>query len=721
MSSPGAPGLTKASTTTATTDSIAESLPLDPPPPPPLPQLHAAAQTGDVQLIRELLTPSDEPSSSTAVRADVNDKDPQGISALHWAAINNHLLVCKFLLEQGAEVDARGGDLDATPLHWAARNGHLYIVHLLIKYNADPTLLDSQSFNALHLAVHSSSAFLLAYILFTSQPVAIDSADTEGHTGLHWACYQGDAISVDLLLRAGADAKRADNAGLTPLHWAAVKGNAACIKRVLEAGGDISAREKQGKTPKDMATELKSLPAFKRGLLDAGFDEEGRIEVGTFRPRTTKIAIFALPTACFFLMLNTLAILPWWSGLLLAFAEFFGMHHVVSKVLLDIKGPHNTDRLTKSNYLCSVIVASIIWVVYVWLTRFVHLSGYAITNLICGISILVCCYNFFRAITLDPGHVPLAINDAETKEMVEDLVEIGSFNGMNFCLSCLIRRPLRSKHSYVTKRCTARFDHYCPWVWNDIGVNNHRQFLLFVATLVSSIMLFIRLAIGYYTEKAPEAPAEAYCTNVICTAAQYDTFALAVVFWSALQLSWTIILLGAQLWQVCRQMTTLEVSNVGRYGYMGGKPGISAAGQQGFIEKYTQTPADGGAEGHTHGPACNHGGKKSGGAKKAPFLFKILGIDRFTNGKAAEGLAKAGKVTNPFDLGLVKNCYDFWGRGRELGVEYTRLYEVPTGGFAKAVRDRKRREKEDRETGKANSASRPRTTQGYERLGMEEV
>ena len=100
-------------------------------------------------------------------------------------------------------------------------------------------------------------------------------------------------------------------------------------------------------------------------------------------------------------------------------------------------------------------------------------------------------------------------------------------------------------------------------------------------------------------------------------------------------------------------------------------------------------------EEHQHGAGCSHG-KKSG---KPNFLLKILGIDRFTTGKAAEGLAKAGTVANPFDLGFIKNCYDFWGRGRELGVDYTRLYDVPEGGFRRAVRDRKRREKEERELG----------------------
>lgn len=35
---------------------------------------------------------------------------------------------------------------------------------------------------------------------------------------------------------------------------------------------------------------------------------------------------------------------------------------------------------------------------------------------------------------------------------------------------------------------------YCPWVWNDVGVNNHRQFLLFILFLVVSVILLIRLA-----------------------------------------------------------------------------------------------------------------------------------------------------------------------------------------------------------------------------------
>jgi hypothetical protein len=68
-------------------------------------------------------------------------------------------------------------------------------------------------------------------------------------------------------------------------------------------------------------------------------------------------------------------------------------------------------------------------------------------------------------------------------QVIEDMVESGSFNGINFCLACMVnslsahrfhqpnsaskaddrrhaqvRRPLRSKHSFATDRCVAKFD-----------------------------------------------------------------------------------------------------------------------------------------------------------------------------------------------------------------------------------------------------------------------
>lgn len=75
--------------------------------------------------------------------------------------------------------------------------------------------------------------------------------------------------------------------------------------------------------------------------------------------------------------------------------------------------------------------------------------------------------------------------------------------------------------------------------------------------------------------------------------------------------------------------------------------------------------------------------------------MNLLGFDRFTKGKAADGLARAAKAPNPFDLGIMGNCKDFWTKGSELGVEYEMLYDVPVEGFAEAKRRRVREESDD--------------------------
>jgi len=132
-------------------------------------------------------------------------------------------------------------------------------------------------------------------------------------------------------------------------------------------------------------------------------------------------------------------------------------------------------------------------------------------------------------------------------------------------------------------------------------------------------------------------------------------------------------------------MTTLEVSNLGRYGYMGGKGGQSLRDQSGAM-KFMQgnevgagvgmngafeegvgmgeVGPDGNIEipqghshGHGHGHGNIHGLKRICGALFRGLtgpMMQVLGLDRFTKGKALGGMKRAGREANPFDMGLVK-------------------------------------------------------------------
>ncbi|BEI90394.1 uncharacterized protein CcaverHIS019_0304640 [Cutaneotrichosporon cavernicola] len=656
---------------------------------PPPPTVHAFAQQGDIAGLEALL--AEEPHT------DFSERDGQDVTPLHWASINAHVGVCRWLLEHGADVDAVGGELKATPLQWAARNGHLYVMHLLMSHGADPNIRDGQGFNTLHLVTHSSAVMPLLYML--QQPVAVDEADSDGHTSLMWASYQGDGLSVELLLGHGASVTTRDHAGLSPLHWAVVKGSVVCIKHLLQAGADFNAREEQGKTPRDMAEELKATAPLNRALQEANFNEYGQRVQARFSARLTTGIIFAFPLLVLSLSFTAFGSLEWYFSWPLFVVLFGGMQITTVKVLLADKPM--SDRVLTSPYFAAIITASFVVVGYAWLTRLVfgapgHLLSQAL--FIAGFS--ACVFTFVKAICTDPGYVPRA-DAEEMKEQIDELTDQGRLNGTNWCIFCMVRKPLRSKHCRQCNRCVGRFDHHCPWIWNCVGFNNHRYFLLFVLTLVIGVIFFVRLAYFYIIESTPPATPSQGLTlcnisETVCRGAAHDGFLLATAAWATLQLSWTFILGCSQLWQVARQMTTYEVSNLGRYGYMGGRGGTSLRDQSGAVRGSTVfVPMPDTESDFSHlppppsaSPAHHHQHHRCGalgricsalGAAITGPVFRLVGLDQFTQGRAVSGMARAGRDQNPFDLGVTKNCSDFWCGAK--GVDYLHLYEVPPEGW----------------------------------------
>lgn len=185
--------------------------------------------------------------------------------------------MCKFLLDSGADVNAKGGESVATPAMWAAQRCHYYVVNLLLAYGADPLLTDVQGYNILHLATIDGNAFLL--VLLLHQEIPVDVMDQQGHTGLMWAAYKGYPACVDLFLRWGANANAVDEGGLTPLHWALVKGSLPCVLKLLEYGADRFAKTRDGKSPMTVAQEMKTLRIWSRALNERGYELDGSQKV----------------------------------------------------------------------------------------------------------------------------------------------------------------------------------------------------------------------------------------------------------------------------------------------------------------------------------------------------------------------------------------------------------------------------------------------------------
>jgi len=219
---------------------------------------------------------------------------------------------------------------------------------------------------------------------------------------------------------------------------------------------------------------------------------------------------------------------------------------------------------------------------------------------------------------------------------------------------------------------------------------------------VFGVTFFDILVWSYFSRlPAPATPAPgSFCVSwpLVCSISESPnaSFVLAVACWISLQLIWTVVLLAGQLFQIARQMTTLELSNLGRYGFMGGR-GLSLVTQQGHQQhdwdmgEMNDDDDPNPAHPHPHHHGHRHGHRHGHGATGCwGFLLNVLGFDRFTKGKAADGFIRAGKASNPFDTGIISNCMDFWTKGKEIGVEYEQLYDVPPEGFKKAMERRRR-------------------------------
>lgn len=85
--------------------------------------------------------------------------------------------------------------------------------------------------------------------------------------------------------------------------------------------------------------------------------------------RNSNIAILALPLPTFYIIYTIFDLAPWYAAVPLAGATFFGMHHAITKIILD---PLQSDAVKKSKYFLGVVADSVILVGWSWLRTLVH-------------------------------------------------------------------------------------------------------------------------------------------------------------------------------------------------------------------------------------------------------------------------------------------------------------------------------------------------------------
>jgi len=184
-------------------------------------QIADAVENRDSEALRSLLKQ----------KTDINAIQPDGTTALHWAAHWNDLESVNLLLRAGAnpKIANRYG---ATPLSQAASVGNAQMIEALLNAGADPKTLTTP----------------------------------DGETVLMTAARAGNADAVKILVDRGADVNARENyKGQTALMWAAAERHPDVVKELLAHGADWKVRSFDRETKLPKLSAASSVTPFARG------------------------------------------------------------------------------------------------------------------------------------------------------------------------------------------------------------------------------------------------------------------------------------------------------------------------------------------------------------------------------------------------------------------------------------------------------------------------
>ena len=228
-------------------------------------RLVEAVRDGNAAAVRALLREG----------ADANARQPDGATALHWAAYLDDLDAADLLLDAGAQPDPVN-ELEVTPLYLACENANAALVRRLLASGAAPGAALPSGETALMTAARTGSAdAVTALLAHGADPNARET--TEGQTALMWAVAQRHPDVAEVLIEAGADIHARsrvrsvatassprtgaaegvsviDEGGFSPLLFAARQGDLESARLLLAAGADVNDTAPSGTSALVVAT-----------------------------------------------------------------------------------------------------------------------------------------------------------------------------------------------------------------------------------------------------------------------------------------------------------------------------------------------------------------------------------------------------------------------------------------------------------------------------------
>lgn len=534
--------------------------------------------------------------------------DLKGCSLLHWACLNAHINIAKFLLSrENFDINYAGGENDETALQWAVRNeNNTELVSIMLHHqiSIDTTHKSNEnsgSLDALFIAVQAGH-FHIVYLLLVhgANP---DTRSRTGDTPLLWllkqqassssclsasACGRASCCAPDskdmirLLLSFKADANCTDQFGNNPLHIiSSRKGNESSNLKMLfllqQHGADCRARNKEGKVPMTVALKNSNKMMGLFFLSDIYMYEK----LYYFTPTIVVVCLIQV-------MALAIEFTPAW------YYFVFGVLPAciaVGMFLLQISIPLKISRAV-SGFTWGITLSMLL---NHWLNvqSFVSAASSFVIYASGGVTFFV----IYLCMVSNPAGVGTPRHDAQSRIELAGKVRRHrqSFLGadgvldveeIQVCPTCLVDKALYSTHCSQCDRCMVALDHHCTFINNCVGKGNRRLFCIFLATAVVFGTLIARSCFEVeYSQYCPLSPSSSTSSATTATGAgdsteELDTFSrfmqvqactkeqssllFNMALFAGLVTFWGFTLLYNQLVLVMRETTTFEILYKGR-------------------------------------------------------------------------------------------------------------------------------------------------------------
>ena len=197
--------------------------------------LQDAAGCGHINTVRYLVGLPD---------VDVNHRDGNNYTALHYASAEGDADVVQLLIDAGADIEIKNCN-GHCPLHNACSSGALDNVKMLVRAGAGVNVTENKTATCLTLAAIFGHTETVRYLVGLPH-VHMNHRDSGNDTALHRAGHKACTDVVRVLIDAGADIEIKNDSGRTPLHCAVEVLD--IVKMLVEAGAGVRATGNYGDT-----------------------------------------------------------------------------------------------------------------------------------------------------------------------------------------------------------------------------------------------------------------------------------------------------------------------------------------------------------------------------------------------------------------------------------------------------------------------------------------